>query len=329
MPITSERLHAVTDDGWRLALFRLRGAHTTRRHPVVCCHGLAANHLAFDVAEEVSIARHLAARGYEVYLVELRGHGASERPRWGWAFEHYLVHDVPAVLARVGRAHWIGHSMGGILALAHLASGGERLASVVTVGSALDYSHSKSGFHRLLPLRRALDLLPAVPVHNLARLSAHLGPLPNPYERFNVWTSNVDRGLWRKICREGFHPVSPPVMGQLATAMLPGGLCSVRGEPFLPRLAGVRTPVLALAGSRDAQCPPDAVAKTVAALGGAGTLRVFGREHGEVDHYGHFDLLMGRRAKHEVYPHVDAWLDRHDDAESTTRTGDESSPRSE
>ena len=41
-------------------------------------------------------------------------------------------------------------------------------------------------------------------------------------------------------------------------------------------------------------------------------LRVFGKSHGHVDHYGHFDLLMGRRAKEEVFPHIDRFLDEHD-----------------
>lgn len=313
MSDSPERRHAVTDDGWRIALHRYRSQGGTRRHPVICCHGLAANHVAFDVSPETSLARHLAARGYDVHLLDLRGHGASERGRYGWAFDHYVAHDVPAVLGEIGRAHWIGHSMGGILALAYLARGGGDLASVVTVGSALDYSGSPSGFHRLVPLLRVLDLVPAVPVGAIARLSAPLvGRVPSPYERFNVWPSNTDPRLWRRICEEGFHPVSPPVMRQLATAMLPGGLRSLDGEAYLERLAGVKTRVLALAGSRDAQCPASAVARTVDALAGAGVLRVFGADRGHRDDYGHFDLLMGRRAKTEVFPHIDAWLDAHD-----------------
>lgn len=313
MSDSPERHHVVTDDGWRIALHRYRGQGAPRRHPVIGCHGLGANHLAFDVSTETSLARHLAARGYDVFLVDLRGHGASERGRFGWAFDHYVESDMPAVLADVGRAHWIGHSMGGILALAYLARGGQGLASAVTVGSALDYSGSPSGFHRLVPLLRVLDLVPAVPVAAIARLSARLvGRFPSPYERFNVWPSNTDPRLWRRICEEGFEAVSPPVMRQLATAMLPGGLQALDGDGYLSRLSGVETPVLALAGSRDAQCPPGAVARTVTALGRAGVLRVFGAEHGHRDDYGHFDLLMGRRAKGEVFPHIDAWLDSHD-----------------
>ena len=308
-----DRQDTVTDDGWRIALHRFRATASPRRHPVICCHGLGANHIAFDVAPEVSLARHLAERGYEVVLVDLRGHGASERGRFGWAFDHYVLHDLPAVLNATGPAHWIGHSMGGILALAHLARGGADLVSVVTVGSAIDYSGSGSGFQRLAPFSRAMDWLPAVPVRGVARLSARLvGRMRNPFERFNVWTSNCDPRHFRKICERGFHPVSPPVMQQLATAMRHGGLRALDGTPYIDRLAGVETPVLALAGSRDAQCPPAAVARTVAALGSGAVLKELGAEHGHGDHYGHFDLLMGSRAKREVFPQIDVWLDNHD-----------------
>ena len=41
-------------------------------------------------------------------------------------------------------------------------------------------------------------------------------------------------------------------------------------------------------------------------------LRVFGKTHGHADHYGHFDLLMGHRAKDEVFTLIDRWLDEHD-----------------
>ena len=45
---------------------------------------------------------------------------------------------------------------------------------------------------------------------------------------------------------------------------------------------------------------------------GRGSMQVFGKEQGHADHYGHFDLLMGRRAGREVFPHIDRWLDAND-----------------
>jgi pimeloyl-ACP methyl ester carboxylesterase len=321
--------HTLTDDGWRIALHVYEPSREkARRHPVVLCHGLAANHMAFDAHPDRSLARHLASRGYLALAVDLRGHGHSERPtrggerRFGWSFDDYLLSDVPAALAYARRVsgapavHWVGHSMGGLLAYAHLARGGSAdFRSVVTVGSSLDYSGAKSGFHRLLPLRSLLDRVPFVPVGHLGRAMAPLvGRVVTPFERFNVWPPNVDPDDWRRISRHGFHAVSSPVMAQLASAMLAGGLRSRDGSTaYLEGLAAATAPVLAVAGDRDAQCPPAAAERTVAALGSARReLRVFGKSVGHGEHYGHFDLIIGRSAKREVFPCVDAWLDAAD-----------------
>lgn len=312
-----------TRDGLRLALHRYHGRAEPRGHAVVLCHGLGANHHAFDIHPDVSLARYLSRRGYEVFSVDLRGHGASERPAaYRWTFDDYLHSDVPALVAAATRlsgarpVHWIGHSMGGLLAYAHLASASAPgLRSAITVGSSLDYSVAKSGFRRLLPFRALLARLPAVPVRSIARLSSRFPTgVRSPFEAFNVWSSNVHPEHWQRVCEAVFHPVSPPVMEQLASAMEPGGLRSRDGRrAYFDGLASVRAPVLALAGDRDRQCPPEAARHTSEALGSASRqLAVFGKTHGHHDHYGHFDLVMGRRAPVEVFPIIAAWLDAHD-----------------
>jgi alpha-beta hydrolase superfamily lysophospholipase len=318
--------NTLSEDGWRIALHVYEpSGEKPRRHPVVLCHGLAANHMAFDTHADTSLARHLASRGYLALAVDLRGHGHSERPtprgerRFGWSFDDYLLYDVPAAIAYAKRVsgasavHWVGHSMGGLLAYAHLARGGSRdLRSVTAIGSSLDYSGAKSGFHSLVPLRALLDRIPFVPIGLLGRVMGSLvGRVETPFERFNVWPSNVDPDHWRQISHRGFHAVSPPVMAQLASAMQTGGLRSRDGSTaYSDGLASATAPVLAIAGDRDAQCPPDAAERTLAALGSPRReLRVFGRSHGHGEHYGHFDLVMGRRAKSEVFPCIDAWVD--------------------
>ena len=68
--------------------------------------------------------------------------------------------------------------------------------------------------------------------------------------------------------------------------------------------------MLALAGDRDAQCPPAAARETLEALGSTKRkLVVAGPESGMADHYGHFDLLIGRRAPQEVFPLIHEWLE--------------------
>src|SRR5690348_4227676 len=71
-----ERHVARTDDGWDLGLYRYRarnGRGTAKPFPVVMSHGMAGSRLIFDLHPEYSLARFLAARGFDVFLVDLRG----------------------------------------------------------------------------------------------------------------------------------------------------------------------------------------------------------------------------------------------------------------
>lgn len=318
--------HARTPDGWRVALSRYRPRERSRRHPVILCHGLASNRFAFDLGPEASLARHLRDRGYDVFALELRGAGLSDRPwppsgrGYGWTFDDYLLADVPAAidfvraLTGARQVHWIGHSMGGILLYAHLARGGEGVRAGITVGSSLDYSRSDSEFHLLARLVGVTAVIPALPLGVLALLGAPgAGRVFNVVERFQYWPSNIEPLVARRLFAAGFQTVSSGVLAQLATAFEPGGLRARDGLPYLSGLASARTPVLALAGDMDRQCPPDAAQQTLDALGTDDKrLVVRGVEHGQADHYGHFDLLCGRRAPGEVFPEIDAWLDAHD-----------------
>lgn len=39
---------------------------------------------------------------------------------------------------------------------------------------------------------------------------------------------------------------------------------------------------------------------------------IFGPAHGHQHHYGHFDVIVGKNASLEVWPHIQEWLDEHD-----------------
>lgn len=129
-----QELHSVeTADGKRLCLTRYtpRGNERFSR-PLVLCHGIAANRFTFDLSETYSLAQTLADRGFDIWMVELRGHGRSyfpdtwDAPSYDWNVESYIVYDVPAVIAYVKEhtqsesVFWIGHSMGGMVVYGHI-----------------------------------------------------------------------------------------------------------------------------------------------------------------------------------------------------------------
>lgn len=314
---------ARSEDGWHLALTRY-GAQRTRRHPVLLVHGLGSNRLAFDLAPEVSLAAYLGRLGFDVFALDLRGHGRSEKPRWlgrkawGWSFHHYPKHDLPAaidaVLDRTGApaVHVVGHSMGGIalhIVRARNEAARAKIRSGVTLGAACDYSETPTAFHWLSRLAFLTYLMPAVP---LGPLASQLAPVAlafdNPIDRFNVHASNVEVRLYRRLLGVAFHAISPPVLRTLGRAFRPGGLLDADddGDRDVDEDAVAKTPLFAIAGTEDKQCAPEAAARL------ATDTRTFGRAHGHEDDYGHFDLIMGRHAADEVWPTLADWLTSHD-----------------
>jgi lipase len=94
--------------------------------PVVCLHGITAQHRAFN-----ALARYLeASRG--LVGVDLRGRGDSDKPESGYSLEAHAA-DVVRVLDHLGlrSAVLAGHSMGGFVALKTALSFPERVRALV------------------------------------------------------------------------------------------------------------------------------------------------------------------------------------------------------
>lgn len=320
----------ATPDGWRIALSRYRNQGERRaRCPILLCHGLGSSRYGFDLAEAPSLAVHLAHAGFDVWSLELRGHGRSERPlvvarrRFGWSFDDYLDSDLPAAIGKVKaitgaqQLHVIGHSMGGMLLLCHSGLHGTDLRSLTTIGTSLDFTGTGSDFARLLTFKPLARVLPAIPLGLLSfMLSPLTGRVRNRLEGFLMWFSNVAPMVTRRLYANTFYAVSSPVLLQLSTALEAGGLRRCDSEMrYLDQVAPSPVPTLLLAGDRDRQCPALACERTYAQLAQhANTHRmvVFGKASGQTDHYGHFDLLVGKRAAEEVFPVIEAWLVQHD-----------------
>lgn len=107
------------------------GPETTDR--VVCVHGVAQHGGIFE-----SLATRLAEQGHSVVAVDLRGHGESGRePPWNTEAH---VGDLVETLDSLGieRVTWIGHSFGGRLVAAAMASAPERTAAACLLDPGLE-----------------------------------------------------------------------------------------------------------------------------------------------------------------------------------------------
>ena len=137
---------------------------------IVLCHGLAASGLQF-----VLDAHFFAERGFRVIVPDLRGHGRSKMPDQSLRSEDdftikMMADDLVAILDKEGvrSTHWVGNSLGGILALSLMGSHATRLRDVVTFGTSFSFDVPRYYF-TLLQFASKL-----VSRENHARLGARL-----------------------------------------------------------------------------------------------------------------------------------------------------------
>jgi len=301
--IGCDEVHFVeTDDRWKIALFRYKpksGFH--RNFPVLMVHGLSSNRLVFDLGENTSIARHLSQKGYDVWLLEMRGSNTSHHMDYhkkhnvpSWDFDDMLEHDIPQAINYVlqnslvdpktnkkpTQLHYIGHSMGGILLLSYLSLSPEHFSqfrSAITVGTAMSYANSGSHYTKLLPFRKIARyienvMLPNGPANIL--LSYFIVWFPNPILNFQVCLENVGSGTALKIFRYALHSIPVRLLIHLSSAIANvKGVTNRKGDIFylesLEKLCRERNshkkylpPILMVGGDKDYQCPPLAVLNT-------------------------------------------------------------------
>src|SRR5262245_7928353 len=88
----------VTGDGVELVGYHYANAGA---QPIIMVHGLGSNIFSLDLPmAQHSMAQFLASRGYDVWVINLRGQGAGEirsaNPNdWNWSVDDYALRDVP------------------------------------------------------------------------------------------------------------------------------------------------------------------------------------------------------------------------------------------
>lgn len=318
-----ERHVARTDDGWNIALYRYRATGDPHPLPVVCGHGLAGSRYIFDSHVDYSMARDLAARGFDVWLVDLRGRNESwpdggPSPELQWSFDDFVRHDIPAAIRTVGGVTgapgvcWLGTEMSGI-ALYALAIDGTvpELRAGITLGSpaVTPSSGEVPGVTTPFPERNGTRF----PFSMVRDIGPQLAEQQSGMLESSFRPSNTDWVVTARYFRHGVPDEATDVIDQFRDWMSSGTMrtrdCS---NVWSDRLDEVTLPVLVLTGAADLQRPPDATRATFDALGSTDKTFVrVGTADGFPVDAGHDDLLAGRCAPTHVYPLIADWLVAH------------------
>lgn len=329
--------HTVpTEDGWHLALHRMpvpEGA-PARTRPVILCHGLASNRHSLDLAAGASLARHLAGAGFDVWMLDLRGHGDSREPpddrpharaKARRNFDDYVRRDLPAAIeyvrTRTGAegVAWVGHSMGGMVAYAYLGTFDEdpgeddRDGIDVLVTIASPGSLKRTGLLRVIgKLTGFTQLFPQVYLRPFGRAHAAVfgGFAPFHLDNLVYNRENLTARERQLLAGTGLENLSRGEVRQFRRWMKQDAFASVdRRDDYAGALGGIDEPALLLSGTADVIVPPSSVQFVMARLGSPDkTHRILGRSEGDPRDWGHVDIAAGHLAATEVFPLIVEWL---------------------
>ncbi len=341
---------ATTKDGWKLGMRHIRSKRPgSGKLPVVLCHGLGLNGTFWTITDN-HLPSQLASRGYDVFVVDMRGSGASHRVGVpgginrllrqtpirevggrDWTVDDQAQYDVPAILEYVERetgshyVNWVGHSLGGMLMFPFLEMSSEssRVANFVDMGGVAMVNETPD----IIKMRKADRMLRTL---SLGLSTGRLGR-PMMYgrpafmeriDRFYFTKANVDD---QTVSRFYGYTVEDPGAGalkQLDPYLYRGRMLSADGKvDYASGLDRITTPTLMVAGEADIMADIPSSVITYNALGSPDkTLMRFGRINGQAADYGHCDLVWSRNAPQEVFPPLIDWLDQRQPAAPSRQT---------
>ncbi|MEW6431037.1 MAG: alpha/beta fold hydrolase [Myxococcota bacterium] len=294
-PEVSHR-RVVTADGASLALYRyLPPGGAAGRTPVLLVAEVGFGRALFDLAGE-GLARWLAARGFPVYVAELRGQGRASPGGTLRAWVHLDLPAIAAVIAkdRAGPVDLIAHGWGGTLALA--AAGRE------------------------LPVRRVVALATPVLAEVPSRLAeaflvsgghySDFAGSPQGAHDFELLFAMETRFPPRTLAAlraQGTRDLSAGQAAEWLAWMRQGDLPLDDGTTVLERLRAFDRPTLMLLALADGFAGPELCAPLRDESKAAVRLRTFSRFEGG-DDFSHVSLLLGADAPTRVYRELEEFL---------------------
>jgi poly[(R)-3-hydroxyalkanoate] polymerase subunit PhaC len=285
--------------------------------PLLLVHGFGQNRYAWHLPAR-SFANHLSRAGFDVYNLDLRGHGRSRHfgARGPRHIDDYVTEDLPAAVEEIlihteGRPPFVvGHSLGGLVSYAAAPKLAGAVRGLVSIGSP--YHFTRGSFS-----------LQAIGVVFEAMRRAGIPNVGTPLSLYPV--GKLMRTI-RRVADSPFYPI--PLRGWHAGALEPhildqhlrlafdrAGLVELQnifqwaaekrfgGErDYAERFEAMNVPLLVVAGNNDDLAPPPSVRPA------------FERSRAKDKTYktaplGHIDLLVGRDAPLATWPLVTSWLE--------------------
>ncbi len=292
------------------------------RGAVILIHGYGQNRYTWHSSKR-SFVNFLADDGWDVFNVDLRGHGRSRRfgapyPR---TMDDYIREDLPLfvrearALSGQDRVFLIGHSMGGLISYFGGATRlRDQVRGIVTLGSPYVFGQGSALLLGLREIAAAvrwtglLDANPPLPLRIVGRhlnrrkglWNARLLPLP-----IRAWAPDtVEPEVLEEYLRRSFDRSTLAVALDIFRAGRDKAFKSADGMiDYSTAFEILDRPLLVVAGTRDGLAPPESVRPAFERSRASDkTYRTFP--------FGHIDLVVGKEATRTVWPLIRNWMAR-------------------
>jgi pimeloyl-ACP methyl ester carboxylesterase len=297
--------------------------------PILLIHGFAQNRFTWHLSGR-SFENYLVSQSYDVYNLELRGHGMSRAngSTYPESFEAYLDYDVPAAIAAVKEISGVdkiflaGHSLGASISYCIGARQPQDILGLISVGGPILFARQLYLMRALASVLKILHdntlikkfTIPNFPVDFIGfiiRKSFFYWDNPYFYFPYRVWyPRTIEREMLEERLFFGFDRTSFEVAKMFIKWAATGKyLSSDENVNYSEELKHFRAPILFIAGDRDQVVPATSIAREMELLGSPEkTYRHFGKPRHKI-HYGHCDLICGRHAPEETWPCMLEWLE--------------------
>ncbi len=304
----------------RLAVVRKRLPCVTGP-AVVLVHGFAQNRYTWHSTGR-SMSAWLAGKGFDVYVLELRGHGnsrASGSPETGSpdSFADYVVDAEALASALPGPAFWIGHSLGGAVAYALATRAPVR--GVVGLGAVYRFGQTNrvigwlARASHFIAANRGFGVNPRGALGALSVKTRFAGQVVGRLFSFidaagyalpvSGWApGSIEPELLAERLERGFDWTSLHVWLDMS--------CWAAGDELDYEAAWRATdvPLLVITGDLDHFMPP-ADARAAFDESGSSDRELLNLEPWNTgSHWGHLDLVSGTAAPEQVWQPILAWL---------------------
>ena len=309
----------VTGGRVPLAMVRKRLASNDggTRGALLLVHGFGQNRYAWHLPAR-SFANYLAAAGFDVVNLDLRGHGRSRHfgARSPVSVDDYVREDLPLAIEELTThsvhkvPFLLGHSLGGLVSYAAAPKLAGAVAGIASIGSPYHFtrgSFTLQGLSLLFEAARRAKLphvgtpLPLYPVGALMRTIRRVADTPFYPVPLRGWHAGalephvLDQHFKLAFDRAGIAEIR--TMFEWAASRRFGG----HAQDWVETFEGMDLPLLVIAGSNDDLAPPASVRPAFERSASTD------KTYRTVPH-GHIDLLVGRDAPVSTWPLVASWL---------------------